>query len=208
LAIARAAARLFIERGVAAASGEEVARTAGVSTRTVWRHFRNKESLAAPLFAVAIARFERVMRLWPLHMSLEDHLHATLPLNWESAQTIADGTTAVQLVALSAREPDLRTVWLDAYHLLENGLRQIVADRSNRAVADFGVRLCTATIVAAVRVVDESVSLAAVTGGERFSPDELATIMARSIRDAATLPICDPISPELFGAQATQRRGS
>jgi AcrR family transcriptional regulator len=206
MAIARAAARLFLERGVAATGGEDIARAVGISTRTVWRHFRNKESCVAPLLAVSIKRFVRVMRLWSLDRSLEDHLRVALPLDWETAETIADGGLAVRLIVLASQEPDIRTMWLDAYHQLENALRPIIGERCNRAPTDFDVRLCAATIGAAIRIVDESISVAAVKGERSFDPADLVEILAGAIRDAATLPICDPVSVETFGARSRSQR--
>jgi AcrR family transcriptional regulator len=207
LDIARSAARLFVERGVAATGGDEIAAAAGVSTRTVWRHFRNKESCIGPLLVAAIARFGRMMRIWPLDRSLEDHLRAAMPLDWETAQTIADGVLAARLVALASREPDIRAVWLDSYHQLETELRPIVSRRCNRSEIDFDVRLCAATIVTAIRIVDEDVTVAAMSGARQFEPIELAEIMAAAIRDAATLPICDPVPLETFARPRRRRAG-
>ncbi|MYU16484.1 TetR family transcriptional regulator, partial [Streptomyces sp. SID8361] len=42
LEISREAARLFWEQGVAATSVDQIAATVGLSTRTIWRHFRSK----------------------------------------------------------------------------------------------------------------------------------------------------------------------
>lgn len=208
LAIAREAARLFLDRGVAATSGDDIARAVGVSTRTVWRHFRNKESCVAPVLAVSIARFARIMRAWPLGSSLEDHLRGAMPLDGETQQTIADGSLAVRLVALAATEPDIRTVWLDAYHQFEADFLPIIGERCNRSTQDFDVRLCAATIAAAIRVVDETVSGAAIRGERSYTPDDLVEIMASAIRDAATLPICDPVSRATFGARLRRAGGA
>lgn len=206
LAIARAAARLFLERGVADTGGDDIASAVGISTRTVWRHFRNKESCVAPVICVAIDRFARVLRSWPLDAALEDHLRVAMPLDWVGAQAIADGVLAVRLVALAATEPDIRTVWLECYDRLETELHPILGQRCNRAPHDFDVRLCAATITAAVRVVDESVSVAAMSGERSFAPDDLSQIMAGAIRDAATLPVCDPVPANVFGERSAQRR--
>jgi AcrR family transcriptional regulator len=198
LLIAREAARLFLSHGVAETSGDDIAAAAGVSKRTVWRHFRNKESCIEPLFAVTIARFGRMLRLWPLGTSIEDHLRVALPPDWETQQMIADGALAVHLVALCARDPDVRTTWLNAYHLLEADLHPIISQRSNRSVLDLDVRLCAATISAAIRIVDESISIAVVDGDRSFTPAETVDLLADAIRRAATLPICDPVSPGAF----------
>ncbi|RYE73640.1 MAG: TetR family transcriptional regulator, partial [Hyphomicrobiales bacterium] len=50
LELSRHAARLFLERGVADTTGDDIAAAAGVATRTLWRHFRSKESAVEPLF--------------------------------------------------------------------------------------------------------------------------------------------------------------
>ncbi|SCG02442.1 transcriptional regulator, TetR family, partial [Streptomyces sp. MnatMP-M27] len=42
LEISREAARLFWEHGVDGTSGDQIAEAVGLSTRTIWRHFRSK----------------------------------------------------------------------------------------------------------------------------------------------------------------------
>ena len=197
LQISREAARLFLAHGLAGTSGDAIGAAAGVSTRTVWRHFRHKEQCIAPVLAVSIQRFARIMAAWPLAAALEDHLRGAMPLDGEDLQLIADGALAVQLVALGAREPDILSVWLEAYHRLEMQLREVVARRANRSTLDFDVRLCAAAMVAAVRVVDEAVSTTAVAHERSFTSAELADLVAGAIRAAATLPVCDPIARAL-----------
>lgn len=46
LEVSREASRLFWEQGVDATSGDQIAEAVGLSTRTIWRHFRSKESAA------------------------------------------------------------------------------------------------------------------------------------------------------------------
>jgi AcrR family transcriptional regulator len=204
LSVARAAARLFLDRGVAGTSGQDIADSAGVSVRTVWRQFGTKERCVAPVLSVSIARFSRVMQDWPDGVSLEAHLAQAMPVADEAPQVIEDGVLAVRLVALARREPDIRTVWLESYDRLETDLLPVVATRCNRAVQDFEVRLCAATIAAAIRVVDETVSAAAIGGERHFTPGDLVQIMAGAIRDAATLPICDPVARSAFGTRFEQ----
>ena len=149
LRISRAAAKLCLAQGLVETSGDPVAAAAGVSTRTVWRHSRNKESCIGPVLATAIHRFTRIMNDWPLDTALEDDLRIRLRLNEDSEESIGDGALAVRLIVPCAREPDIRAVWLDAYHDLELHLHDIVARRANRSNLDLDVRLCAATIVAA-----------------------------------------------------------
>lgn len=206
LRISREAARLFLAHGVAETSGEAIALAAGVSTRTVWRAFRNKENCIAPVLAVSIQRFARILDEWPLDSALEPHLRAEMPLDDEVPALIMDGALAVQLVALSTKEPAIRGVWLEAYHGLEVQVQDVVARRANRSTLDFDVRLCAATIVAAIRVLDEAISVAAVNGDRSYPSADLVDLMSDAIRTAATLPICDPIAGGIHNLSA--RRGA
>jgi AcrR family transcriptional regulator len=57
IAVSRIACALFWERGVAGTSGDDIAAAAGLSTRTIWRYFRSKESCVEPLLAKSADRF-------------------------------------------------------------------------------------------------------------------------------------------------------
>ncbi|MGH6861285.1 MAG: TetR/AcrR family transcriptional regulator [Phyllobacterium sp.] len=193
LFVSRHAARLFLERGVAGTSGDDIAEAAGLSKRTVWRYFRSKEACAEPLFSVSALRFASVLREWPLQASIEAYLHAAIrPLD-QTPQEIADDVLAVRLIALLPAEPALRTAWLMSCHLGEERLVEVVGQRVNRPATDFDVRLCAASVMAAVRVVDEDVSTAAITHARKFTLPEIIDQLARAIRTASTLPICDPV---------------
>ncbi|WP_429593997.1 TetR/AcrR family transcriptional regulator [Sphingomonas zeicaulis] len=208
LRISREAARLFLSHGVAEVSGDAIGAAAGVSTRTVWRHFRNKESCIEPVLTVSIQRFARILKDWPLDDTLEAHLRVAMPLDGESPTLISDGAMAVRLVALCDKEPAIRTVWLDAYHALELEVREVVARRANRSVLDYDVRLCAATIVAAIRTIDEAISVAAVSGERSYTSIDLARLMADAIRTAATLPICDAIERGLHTLLSRRSAGA
>lgn len=97
-------------------------------------------------------------------------------------------------------EPALRAVWLSASHQVEQDMIDIIADRLDRSKRDFDVRLCAATIAAAMRLIDETISIAAIEHGQQFTTKQVAHEMAQAIRKASTLPICDPITPNVFGA--------
>ena len=207
LRISREAARLFLADGVAKTSGDAIAAAVGLSTRTVWRHFRNKEACIGPVLAVSIRRFTRILNAWPEDRSLEDHLYAALPLDGEAPETIADGALAVRLVALCAREPDVRSTWLEVYHGFELRLREVIARRANRSTLDHEVRLCAATIAAAIRIIDQDISVAAVNGTRTFTPGDLVDLLSRTIRAAATLPICDPIATDIYNPSIRRLHG-
>lgn len=192
LAVSRHAARLFVERGVAATSGDDIAAAAGLSKRTVWRYFRNKESCVEPLFDATSLRFIAMLREWPRNASIESWLQACLGRERPPAD-LADDVLAVRLLAMLPDEPDLRASWLMATQRAEDALAAIVADRLERSPRDLEVRLCAATVMAAIRVVDETISIAAVKHRQTFTNQDVIDRLAHAIRVASTLPICDPV---------------
>lgn len=192
LAVSRHAARLFAERGVAATSGDDIAAAAGLSKRTVWRYFRNKESCVEPLFDATSLRFIAMLGEWPRDASIESWLQASLGSERAPAD-LADDVLAVRLLAMLPDEPDLRASWLMATQRAEDALAGIVADRLERSPRDLEVRLCAATVMAAIRVVDETISIAAVKHRQTFTNQDVIDRLARAIRVASTLPICDPV---------------
>lgn len=192
LTVSRHAARLFVERGVAATSGDDISAAAGLSKRTVWRYFRNKESCVEPLFDATSLRFIAMLRDWPRTASIEDWLQACLDVKRAPAD-LADDVLAVRLLAMLPDEPDLRASWLMATQRAEDALVAILADRLERSIKDIEVRLCAATVMAAIRVVDETISIAAVQQRQTFTTQDVIDRLTHAIRVASTLPICDPI---------------
>lgn len=196
LEVSREAARLFLEHGVAETSGDDIAAAAGLSTRTIWRYFRTKESCVEPLFSLSARHFTAVLQDWPRHAPIEDVLDAGFAS--QSAQEIADGLLVVRLVARLPEEPDLRAAWLVSSWETEERLVAIIADRLGRSAADFEVRLCAAAVAAAIRIIDETISLAAITYGQKFTLAEINGRLAGAIREASTLPFCDPVVPRVW----------
>lgn len=195
LMVSRNAARLFLERGFAGTSGDDIAAASGISTRTVWRYFRSKESCVEPLFTVTSLRFTALLREWPFNMAIETYLHASFrPMEQASQQELSDGIAAVRLIALMADEPALRTAWLMSCHMGEQDLVDVVRKRCGPAPSELDVKLCAATIMAAVRVVDEHVSVAAIKFAQMFTEAQTNAMLAKAIRAACTLPICDPVA--------------
>ena len=77
--------------------------------------------------------------------------------------------------------------------MLKAELIPIVAARMRRSPDDFEVKLCAAAAMAAIRIVDEDISTAAITEGRPFELAEITDRVAAAIRAASTLPICDPV---------------
>lgn len=207
LSIGRSAARLFIEHGVAATQGSEIAKAAGISERTVWRYFRNKESCVAPLFSRSWAKFAAQMRSWPRDISLEAHLAVCFDLEKRSPEELADAILIVHLIAIVPDQPDLRSIWLLSYHDGEDALAAIIADRLDRSRNDFDVRLCAVATMGAVRTIDETISLAAIRHRQSFTTAEVVARMAEAIRSVSNLPFCDPVEPKFFGVRGAASVG-
>ncbi|MET3892670.1 AcrR family transcriptional regulator [Bosea sp. OAE506] len=198
LDLARHAARLFLSQGVADTTGDEIAAAAGVATRTLWRHFRSKESAVEPLFAQSSLRFAAILRRWPRHLSIEELFAAHLGPDRQAAEDTADDILVVRLLARLPDEPALRSAWLMSCHISEEHLIEIIAERLDRPSGEFDVRLCAATVTAAIRIVDETVSLAAVKHGLKTTTAEVNAYLAQAIRQASTLPFCDPVTPRIW----------
>lgn len=73
LEVSREASRLFWAQGVDATSGDQIAEAVGLSTRTIWRHFRSKESCAEPIVMRGVEWEMSTLRSWPPQLSLEVH---------------------------------------------------------------------------------------------------------------------------------------
>jgi len=202
LTVSRHAATLFLENGLAETSGAEIAAASGLSERTIWRYFASKESCVEPLFLSTALRFHTKLRQWPRNVSIDAHLHECCRLDDATPQDMIDGLLVVRLLTRMEAEPALRAVWLSASHQVEQDMIDIIADRLDRSKKDFDVRLCAATVAAAMRLIDETISIAAIEHGQQFTTEQIAQEMAQAIRKASTLPICDPIAPNVFGVSS------
>ncbi|MCQ1774480.1 TetR/AcrR family transcriptional regulator [Neorhizobium galegae] len=193
--VARSAARLFLEKGVASTSGDEIAEAAGISKRTLWRYFRTKESCIEPLFALTSQRFAAKLQNWPLDISVERFLEINYDFSKMEEQEIEDGRLVVHLIARLEEEPALLEPFFMSTRMTETLLADVIASRLDLAPSDFEVRLCAATVAAGMRVIDETISRAAVKYGQVPTLAETNDRLAQAIRRASTLPFCDPIKP-------------
>jgi len=158
LAISRHACVLFWESGVSATSGDDIAARAGLSTRTIWRHFRSKESCVEPVLAQSAHRFIEILGRWPAQLSLAEHLAADVIEHPLTQQDIHDE--------------------------LERGFIPVIAQRLGLTDDDLTVRLCAAAVTGAFRVVDEDVSRAIVVDHRAVTQSEALALIDRAIRDA------------------------
>ncbi|MGC5037444.1 TetR/AcrR family transcriptional regulator [Streptomyces sp. DT190] len=138
--IARAAAGLFVRRGLRATRAEDIAQTAGIAPRTFYRYFATKEEAVAPLYAAGAQRWVEAVRAAPASVSvpqaLEDGVRHTLTpgvgvsaSSWEWVRT---------LLRLAAANPSLRRVWAEVCQDSERMLGEVLAERVTRAGAVAG----------------------------------------------------------------------
>lgn len=194
IAVSRIACALFWERGVAGTSGDDIAAAAGLSTRTIWRYFRSKESCVEPLLAKSADRFVASARRWPHELSLSEHLAADAIAHPLSPQDIEDELSAIRLATMTESDPALRTAYLMVHDRMERGLIPVIADRLGLPDDDLTVRLCAAAVTGAFRVVDEDVSKAIVNDGKRVSQEEALALMDRAIREATNGRLGGPVN--------------
>ena len=195
LEISREAARLFWEHGVEATTGEQIAEAVGLSVRTIWRYFRNKESCAEPVLAQDAEEFGAVLRRWPRHLSLEDHLVAWATNRSRDPDQRADDLAVIRMTVLAEKEPALRSAWLMANDRVERELVEVVADRLRRPAGDIEVRLHAAAANAVWRVINEEVSAAILAGTDPASRGNSIERIARAVRVATGGALGDAVEP-------------
>ncbi|WP_246562553.1 TetR/AcrR family transcriptional regulator [Streptomyces roseirectus] len=151
LDISRHAVRLFAAQGVAATSGEDIARAAGVSERTLWRHFRTKESCVEPLLTQVIDAFRATLRTWPPGVELTEHLRdAYRPVLDSSSDADIEAVHAV--VRLTRHEPALRAVYLVLGERAEDSFAEALAERAGLPSDGFEIRSQAAAMSAVFKV--------------------------------------------------------
>jgi AcrR family transcriptional regulator len=195
LEISQEAARLFWEHGVAATSGEQIANAVGISVRTLWRYFRNKESCAEPVLAQDGEEFIAMLRRWPREVSLEDHLIVWAKNRSRDPDQQAYDLAVIKMTVLTEKEPDLRAAWLMTNDQIERELVGIIADRLRRSTDDLEVRLHAAAATAVLRVISEDVSAALMAGADRASLGNPLGRMAHAVRIATGGIVGDPVDP-------------
>jgi AcrR family transcriptional regulator len=155
LEVAREAIRLFASKGVTATSAEEIAAAAGVSVRTLWRYFPNKESCVWPLLTAGLQTLTQSLRAWSPGQDIVEILDAVTP-----DDATADLPEMLALVRLTRTEPSLRAVWLQSHDDAEPVLVAALAERAGLAGDDLAVRVRAAMINCALRVAVEQYALA------------------------------------------------
>ncbi|MFE3824857.1 TetR/AcrR family transcriptional regulator [Streptomyces sp. NPDC059092] len=187
LRISRAATRLFLTGGTAATSGDRIAEETGVSTRTIWRHFRNKESCAEPIALRGLDWELSTLRSWPPGTPLDAHLSAQAArfVPDQHDHFLQDFSLSARLVHLTRHEPALRIAWLMACDHAERELTSVLADRTGLPAHTTHLRVNAAAGAAALRVLHELRSTDAALRAGRDTPSahasRTAAVLARVI---------------------------
>jgi hypothetical protein len=143
---------------------------------------------------VSELRFAALLKQWPKTESIDTFLSRSMTAFASDDAFVRDSIAAVRILAILHREPALRSAWLMACHAAEMELVGVIAGRVSRAADDFDVRLCAASVTAAMRLVDEEISSAVINDGLRVSSEEATSRIISAIRAGATLPICDAVA--------------
>jgi AcrR family transcriptional regulator len=194
LAVSRHACALFWAHGVPGTSGDDIASAAGLSTRTIWRYFRTKESCVEPVLAKSLDRFLAVVDRWPPELSLADHLAADAVEHPLTSQDVDDEISAMRIATMTTSEPALRTAYLMVHDEMERRLIPVVAKRMCLSEGDLTVRLCAASVTGALRVIDEDVSRAVVVDDIKVTQSEALALIDRAIREATNGRFGGPVT--------------
>ncbi len=186
LDISRHAVRLFAEQGVAATSGEQIARAAGVSERTFWRYFPHKESCVEPLLTKMIDAFCAVLHTWPAEIELIDHLRATYTPLLDGASD-DDIEALLEVVRLTQGERALRAAYLMLRERAEDALAEVLANRTGLPPDAMEIRVQAAAMSAVLKVASDDVARSAGTGLMRDTLERHREEIASALRGLSQL---------------------
>jgi AcrR family transcriptional regulator len=182
LHISRQAVRLFREQGLAATSGEQIAAAAGVSERTLWRHFRTKESCVEPLLTRTTDEFEAMLRSWPPGVGLAAHLRTEYLFMPDASRADVDAVLAV--IRMARTDPAVRAVWLLVNERRETTFAEVLGARTGAAPGAFEVRARAASVNAVLRVVTEDLAWASADGpGAEAAVGQYRDRLAQTLRE-------------------------
>ncbi|TLS46966.1 TetR/AcrR family transcriptional regulator [Streptomyces montanus] len=190
--IAEEAVRLFVAQGVAATTAEDIASTAGVSTRTLWRYFRSKEECVRPLLTTGLEILTENLKDWKGDSSLAEAI-----MNVHHGGATGARLEALRdLVRLCRDEPGLRAVWLEAHYDAEAAFAAMIADRTHRPADDLAVRLEAGVLNTALRIGVEDWALRS----DQSTGPSLGETNTRALRMIARLSEAEAPAPSGTGS--------
>lgn len=170
--IADAALRLALEKGLEEVTIEEIAQLAFVSPRTFSNYFSCKEEAVATAGTQHNHELLDDLAARPVDEPVLQSL-ATVMVEALRGRTDEQLETTASKLRLSQEHPSLRAFQTAQFEALEEGLRQVVADRHQMSSeGDLYPSLVTATAVAAVR---SATTVWLRSGGGRNRLPELVT---------------------------------
>lgn len=186
LEISRHAVALFREHGVAETTGEQIARTAGVSERTLWRLFRSKEACVEPLLSVSLDAFVEVLRSWQPTEELGAHLRSAYVMPPEDLEAV------LAVVRMSRDEPGVRAVWLVLHERAEPVFAAVLGRRLGLPEHDLTVLVRAAAVNAALRVLTDALAWSDGADPSSGMLDEHRDRLAEELRALTELPARRP----------------
>jgi AcrR family transcriptional regulator len=136
-ALQKEAMRLFLKKGFAATTIEEIAEAVEVSPSTFFNYFSSKEDLVLQddLDPLMIAVFnEQPAELSPI-AALRTAMNKMF-----SALTTEQEAMVQQRIALVQRDPEVRAAMLNQFAGMVDQVAEVLAARVGRSAADFAVR--------------------------------------------------------------------
>jgi AcrR family transcriptional regulator len=182
--IARQAVRLFLAKGVAATSAEEIAAAVGISVRSLWRHFPNKERCVLPLLTEPLAVTAEALRRWRPGDdagALFDAMMRQTADAIDADRMGADIPALLDLVRLTRTEPGLRLVWINSVDDAEPVIADALARRAGLPGPDLATRVHAAAVNGALRAAMEHYAFT--TDQAAADPEELRA----TVRDALVI---------------------
>ncbi|MFB4354314.1 helix-turn-helix domain-containing protein [Microbacterium sp. LS_15] len=183
LKVSRVAAALFWRDGLTAARGEDIAASAGISVRTLWRYFRSKEACVEPILESLAAPLLELLDAWPDEMSFEAYIRGVTRRG--PVEFSADQVHGMQMVTLADTEPALRAIWLVICDAYEKRLRHIVARRLHEPADSADVVRITAAVAAANRALNDHLAEEYTRTGRSPEAETLAAALNACVTESS-----------------------
>ncbi|MDJ0361915.1 TetR family transcriptional regulator [Rhodococcus sp. H29-C3] len=149
--IAASAARLFAERGFDATSVEDIARGAGMSVRTFYRHCAAKEDTLTPVVVSGIRHFVECLRNQPEQELVSASVQQAFLQVFERYKN-TEGISSSELFVILTSVPGIHARWMVAAHGLAEEMRPLLARRAGLEPDGLEARMLSHTLIGALTV--------------------------------------------------------
>jgi len=182
-------------RPAACASGAakmDVPAVVGTSTTTQLGPRASQASIEN-LFIAQVGHFAAQLENWQATSSIEEFINTHWNPYRMADQDFDNGLRVAELLGRLDEDPALRPIWLHSMHTFELAMATVIADRTGRNKTDFDLKLCAATVTAAIRAFDEMMCQPDAIEMEALTLADATKRLAQVIRNASTLSFCDPV---------------